>query len=117
MTVPQPMAVDGETTHDPATRSVLVRVSGVGASYWRRGHAALMQAEEAGSYVHGLCGRMRLAAARLREVSRCGMGGCGSSSATPTYRRLVGAPGLAAIVTVGRDAAQILGVKFRRRES
>ena len=33
------------------------------------------------------------------------------------YRRLVGAPGLAAIVTVGRDAAQILGVKFRRRES
>jgi hypothetical protein len=50
VTVPQPMAVDGETTHDPATRSVLVKVSGVGASFWRRGHAAMMQAEEAGRY-------------------------------------------------------------------
>jgi hypothetical protein len=48
--LPQPMAVDGETTHDPATRSVLVRVPRVGASFWRRGHAAMMQTEEAGRY-------------------------------------------------------------------
>jgi hypothetical protein len=48
--LPQPMAVNGETTHDPATRSVLVKVSGVGASFWRRGHAAMMQAEESGRY-------------------------------------------------------------------
>jgi hypothetical protein len=29
--------------------------------------------------LHGLFGRMRLAAATLLEVSLCGMGGCGSS--------------------------------------
>jgi hypothetical protein len=49
VTVRAPLACDGETTHDPATRSVLVRVSGVGASFWRRGHTALMQAETPGS--------------------------------------------------------------------
>ena len=49
MAVPQPLACDAQTTFDPATRSLLVKVSGVGASFWRRGHAALMQAETAGS--------------------------------------------------------------------
>jgi hypothetical protein len=48
--VPAPLACDSQVTFDPATRSVLVKVSGVGASFWRRGHAAMMQAEEAGRY-------------------------------------------------------------------
>jgi hypothetical protein len=70
--VPAPLACDGATTYDPATRSMLVKVSGVGASYWRRGHAALMQAETAGSVLpHRLFGRM------VPEGNRCKMGGCG----------------------------------------
>lgn len=50
MSLPAPLACDGVTTHDPATRSVLVKVSGVGATYWRQGHAALFAAQESGRY-------------------------------------------------------------------
>jgi hypothetical protein len=32
------------------SRSLVVRVSGVGASFWRRGHAAMLAAEESGRY-------------------------------------------------------------------
>ena len=31
--VPAPLACDAQTTFDPATRSLLVKVSGVGASF------------------------------------------------------------------------------------
>jgi hypothetical protein len=31
--LPQPLACEGETTHDPASRSLSVRVSGLGASF------------------------------------------------------------------------------------
>jgi hypothetical protein len=48
--VPQPLACDGETVHDPVSRSVLVKVSGFGASFWRRGHSAMLEAEEARRY-------------------------------------------------------------------
>jgi hypothetical protein len=110
--LPQPMAVDGETTHDPATRSVLVRVSGVGASFWRRGHTAMMQAEESGRYgarsvwAHAL-GRRDIARG---EPVRDGWLRFQLSDAD--YRKLVNTPDLSAIVTVDREAGRILGVKF-----
>jgi hypothetical protein len=110
--VPQPMAVDGETTHDPASRSLLVRVSGVGASFWRRGHAAMMQAEEAGRYgsqsvyAHAP-GRRELARG---EPVRDGWLRFKLNDAD--YRRLSSTADLAVICTVDRQAAQILSVKF-----
>ena len=115
MTVPQPMAVDGETTHDPATGSLLVKVSGVGASYWRRGHAALMQAETPGSVSEFSRAAPTVRAHGARGEPLRG-GWLRFKVDDATYRQLAG-EGLAAIVTVDRDAAQILGVKFCRRES
>jgi hypothetical protein len=80
VTVPQPMAVDAQVTHDPATGSLLVKVSGVGATFWRRGHAAMAAAEEAGRYwgapsVYAHAPDRR----EIARVSRCGTGGCGFS--------------------------------------
>jgi hypothetical protein len=109
--LPQPMAVDGETTHDPATRSVLVRVSGIGASFWRRGHAAMMQAEEAGRY--GARSVWAHAPGR-REVARgepVRDGWLRFKLSDADYRQLAG-EGLSAVVVVDRQAGQILGVKF-----
>jgi hypothetical protein len=111
--VPQPMAVDAQVTHDPATGSLLVKVSGVGASYWRRGHATLMQAETAGSvfefsraaptvWAHG---------ARAEPVRD---GWLRFKVDDATYRQLAG-PDRAAIVTVDQAAGRILGVRFRNR--
>jgi hypothetical protein len=109
----QPMAVDGQTTYDPATRSVLVKVSGVGATFWRRGHAAMAAAEKAGSVsefsraaptvrAHGVPGEpLRDGWLRFKVYDA-------------TYRELA-APDLSAIVTVDKRSGRILGVKFRRR--
>ena len=111
MTVPQPMAVDGQTTYDPATRSVLVKVSGVGASYWRRGHAALLAAETAGSVSEfsRAAPTVRAHGARGEPVRD---GWLRFKLSDADYRQLAGTPGLAAIVTVDRQAGNILGVKF-----
>jgi hypothetical protein len=111
--VPQPMAVDGETTHDPATMSVLVKVSGVGASYWRRGHAALMQAETAGSVSEfsRAAPTVRAHGARGEPVRD---GWLRFQVDDATYRELAG-PDLAAICTVDQAAGRILGVKFLHR--
>ena len=113
MTVPAPLACDGETTYDPATRSVLVKVSGVGASYWRRGHAALMQAETPGSvsefsraastvWAHGARGEPVQDGWLRFQVDDA------------TYRELA-CEGLSATVVVDQAARRIMGVKFRRR--
>ena len=115
--LPQPMAVDGETTHDPATRSVLVRVSGVGASFWRRGHAAMMQAEEAGRY--GARSVWAHAPGR-REIAR---GEPVRDSwlrfqlSDADYRQLAGDPDVHAIAVVDRKTSRIMGVKFLGRQS
>ena len=115
MTVPQPMAVDGETTHDPATRSLSVKVSGVGGMYWRQGHAALMKAETPGSVSEfsRAASTVRAHGARGEPVRD---GWLRFKVDDATYRELAG-PDLSAIVTVDQAAGQILGVKFRRRES
>jgi hypothetical protein len=80
VTLPAPLAGDAETSHDPVSRSVLGKVSGFGAHFWRRGHAALVAAESpADTGVQRRCMRTLLVVAILRGVSRCGMGGCGFS--------------------------------------
>jgi hypothetical protein len=114
--VPAPLACDGQVTYDPASRSLSVRVSGFGGSFWRRGHAALLAAEEAGRYyaaatvwAHG-AGRREIARG---EPVRDGWLRFKLSDAD--YLQLAG-ESLAAIVTVDREAGHILGVKFRGRQ-
>jgi hypothetical protein len=113
VTIPAPLACDGETTHDPASRSLLVRVSGVGASYWRRGHAALTQAETAGSVSEfsRAAPTVRAHGARGEPVRD---GWLRFKVDDATYRELAG-PDLSAIVTVDQAAGRILGVKFKNR--
>jgi hypothetical protein len=83
--MPAPLACDGQVTFDPASRSLSVRVSGFGGSFWRRGHAAMLQAEETGPYYAApTVWAQAPAVARLCEASLCEMAGCGSSSTTPT---------------------------------
>jgi hypothetical protein len=117
MTIPAPLACDGVTTYDPATRSLLVKVVGFGASFWRRGHRAMVADEESGRYgaptvwAHS-AGRSEMARG---EPVRDGWLRFKLSDAD--YRRLASTPDLAAIVTVDRRAGQILGVKFLGRQS
>jgi hypothetical protein len=112
VTVPAPLACDGETAHDPVSRSLLVKVSGFGASFWRRGHAAMVAAEEAGRY--GTRSVYAHAPGR-RDIARgepVRDGWLRFKLSDADYRQLSGTPDLAAIVTVDRQAGQILGVKF-----
>jgi hypothetical protein len=109
VSVPQPMAVDGETTYDPATGSVLVKVGGFGASFgervtrrwWRRLAVS----------VNRLFTRILLVAVSSFEVNlRRWMV---AVQAFPNdYRRLAGAP---AIATVDKGSGAILSVRFRSR--
>jgi hypothetical protein len=99
--VPQPLACDGETVHDPVSRSVLVKVSGFGASFWRRGHSAMLEAEEVRRYADTVwasgAGRYEIARG---EAVRDGWLRFKLSDAD--YRQLAGMPGLSAIATVDR---------------
>jgi hypothetical protein len=110
--VPQPMAVDAQVTHDPATGSLLVKASGIGASYWRRGHAALMEAETAGSVSEfsRAAPTVRAHGARGEPVRD---GWLRFKVDDATYRELAD-PDLSAIVTVDQAAGRILGVKFKQ---
>jgi hypothetical protein len=107
--VPAPLACDGQVTFDPATRSLSVKVSGVvGAGFWRRGHAAMMQAEEAGRY--GARSVWAHAPGR-RDIARgepVRDGWLRFQLCDADYRKLVNTPDLAAIVTVDREAGRIL---------
>lgn len=117
MTVPSPLAVDGETTHDPATNSLLVKVSGVGGIYWRRGHAALLKAEESGNYWTAPPAVSASAPGR-RDIARgepVRDGWLRFKLSDADYRQLVSRRDLGVIVTVDQQAGHILGVKFRHR--
>ena len=98
---------------DPASRSLSVKVSGVGATFWRRGHAAMAAAEEAGRYWGQPAGYAH--APGRRNVARgepVRDGWLRFKLSDADYRQLSNMPGLSAIVTVDRRAAQILRVKF-----
>ena len=111
--IPAPLATDGQVTFDPATRSLSVRVSGVvGATFWRRGHAAMAAAEEAGRYWGQPAGYAH--APGRRNVARgepVRDGWLRFKLSDADYLR-PGGESLSAIVTVDRHAGQILGVKF-----
>ena len=116
MAVPQPLACDGQVTFDPATRSLLVKASGVGAIYWRRGHAKLVAAQAPGSFEDYLRAPPDVVAHGARgEPVRDGWLRFKVDDAT--YREVAGAPDLGAIVTVDQAAGQIMNVRFRRRRS
>jgi hypothetical protein len=113
--IPAPLATDGQVTFDPATRSLSVRVSGVvGATFWRRGHAALMEAEESGRYGARSARSVWAHAPGRRDIALgepVQDGWLRFKLSDADYLRLAG-ESLAAIVTVDRHAGQILGVKF-----
>jgi hypothetical protein len=115
VTVPDQLACDGQVTHDPATKSLLVKVAGVGGVYWRRGHPKLAAAQEAGNYWDYLSAPPTVQANGARGEPVSG-GWLRFKVSDSDYRELAG-PGLGAIVTVDQAAGQILGVRFRRRPS
>jgi DNA polymerase III delta prime subunit len=108
----QPLACDGVTTYDPVTRSVSVKVSGsVGASLWRRGHASMLAAEEAGRYAPTVfaSGAGRYEIARGEPVRD---GWLRFKLSDADYRKLISNP-LSAIATVDQASGRILAVRFR----
>lgn len=118
MTVPAPLACDGETAHDPVSRSLLVKVSGFGASFWRRGHAAMAVAEEAGRY--GGAPSVYAHAPDRREIARgepVQDGWLRFQLRDADYRQLAGDPDVHAIAVVDRKTSRIMGVKFLGRQS
>jgi hypothetical protein len=108
--VPAPLACDGQVTHDPATKSLLVKVSGVGGIYWRRGHAKLAAAEQAGSYWDYLSAPPTVLADGVRGEPVSG-GWLRFRVSDSDYRELAG-PGLGATVVVDQAAGQIMSVSF-----
>ena len=87
-------------------------MAGLGATYYRRGHAAMLKAEESGRYVPSVWGR----AAGVGEVGRSepvADGWLRFKLDDATYRQLAGAVD-SAIVTVDQKTNNILGVRFRR---
>ena len=107
MSVPAPLSAVAQVTHDPATRSLLVKVSGVGATFWRRGHAALERDayKERAVYAHA---RGRGEVGRGVAVQD---GWLRFAVDARVYRELTAKP-LQAIATVDQRAGRILGVKF-----
>jgi hypothetical protein len=115
--MPAPLACDGQVTFDPASRSLSVRVSGFGGSFWRRGHAAMLQAEETGPYY--AAPTVWAHAPGRREIVRgepVRDGWLRFKLNDADYRQLSGRQNLSAIVTVDREAGTILGVRFRNRD-
>jgi hypothetical protein len=82
VTVPKPLAAAGQVTHDPTSRSLLVKPAkaGYAAHLWRMGHRAMLEEGRFGA--PSVWARMPPAAGRLAVVNRCRMGGCGSRSTT-----------------------------------
>jgi hypothetical protein len=120
--VPQPLAVYAAVLNEPATRTLIVRrpenAGGYEKLLWREAHGALAAAVESGwltahPFVWG-------GALGNREIVH---GSPGENLALtfhfppgePAYQKLVGKPGLAAIVTLDRGLRRFMGVQFRHR--
>jgi hypothetical protein len=119
--VPRPVAVDGVVVNDVATRTLAVRLSETAGGYaqqlWREAHQALLRAQESEwrtghpalwgalwnrQIVHGL-------PADYQTLTFTFYPG------EPAYAKLVGTPGLAAIVTLERELCRFLSVQFLNR--
>jgi hypothetical protein len=122
--VPAPLAVDGVVTFDPASRSLSVKVSGVGGIYWRRGHAALSAAEDVGRHysairAHVLAPAVWAHAPGRRNIARgepVNDGWLRFKLSDADYRQLAG-EGLSAIATVDKGSGAILSVRFHQRRT
>jgi hypothetical protein len=116
VTLPNPRAVDGAVVLDVATRTATVMPAETGfpAMLWRRGIEKMMRGGYGAPTVwaHGL-GHPQIAPGQpeggaLKFTFHKG---------DPAWAELLGTPRLSAIITVDREAGQILGVKFRGRKS
>ena len=116
--VPKPLATSAvQVAHDPVTRALMVRPApgaGWAGSLWRKGHAAWTAAVKSGRYSEA---PSVYASGAGREGPRGEPVRDGWLRFTirdeRAYQELTSAPDLRAIVTVDRETAQILGVRFR----
>ena len=110
MTLRAPLACDGQVTHDQASRSYLVKESGIGGTYWRLGHEALTRA-------NGSFGDTTPVFARVAGRGEIGHGEPVRDQwlrfqlSDGDYRALA-REGVSAICIVDRQAGVILGVRF-----
>jgi hypothetical protein len=121
--LPQPAAVDGVVFHDPATRTLHVRLSDQANGYtkllWQQGWQMLCRAEEAGWPRRGAPWVWASTPGAYQVVH--GLPGDGGTlkfhfpPGTAAYSELVGKPGLVAIATIDRGTHHILSVKFLHR--
>jgi hypothetical protein len=114
--LPDPLACNGAFNVDPDTRTLIVKPAsdapGRAKLLWREGHAKLMEADRTGrlaetvwadgpgqpQVAHGTPGREATLRFKLQPDA---------------YRRLMGTPGLHAVVVVDKRSSRILGVAFR----
>ena len=124
MTLPDPLAFAGKVSLDAASRIMTVRPAeqgSYGAVVWRQALRDLLEDESFRRYGYTPPGVPAHTPSR-RDVARGAPAFDGLSLRfrfplrDPAYKELVGKP-ISAIVTVDRASGQILGVKFRRRES
>ena len=108
------MAADGEVTFDPVSRSVLVKVSGFGASFWRRGHRAMM--EQAGSYNEPVVWAHSPGRGQLSRGEAVRDNWLRFKLSDADYRQLAG-EGASAVVVVDRGSGRIMGVRLGRSRS
>jgi hypothetical protein len=110
--LPDPLAGDGVVTFDPVSRSLLVKAKPGDRVWplWQRGHRAWVAAVQSGRYLEAPA--VYPSGAR-GEAVRDGWLRFTFRGDDAVFRELAGAPDLRAIVTVDRESAQILGVRFR----
>jgi hypothetical protein len=96
---------------------VSVKVVGVGATFWRRGHQALVAAEEAGRYGAPTVWAHTTGRREVARGEAVHDGWLRFKLSPNDYRKLTSNPGLSAIATVDRATGRIMGVKFLGRQS
>ena len=122
--LPQPLAATATVVNDVPSRTLVVGLSQDAEGYakllWRQGHQALVKAQEAGwptrvpTVWASAPGAYRAAfavpgdAATLRFHFPLG---------DPSYRTLVGTPGLSAIAVMDRSSNHIMNVRFHNRRT
>jgi len=117
-TLPKPLAGDGVVTHDPVTRSLLVKAKTGDPVWplWRQGHQALLDGNRSGRY-SGVPTVYASGAGR-RDAAAGEAVGDGwlrfKIHDDAAYRELANALDLSAIVTVDKQAGRILAVRFRQ---
>jgi len=118
--LPQPRAATGVVVHDPATRTLSVRLSELESGYakllWREGWQALRRSQEAGWPIDGAPWVWADVPGGRRVVHGQPIDGVALTFHFPTgtagYAELISKPGLWAIITMDVATRHILGVRF-----